>query len=55
MINNGTSGYKPQEVISLRPGKTYRHSLALKQWILRKEQSFKIVETKMTNKTKSIF
>ncbi len=55
MINNGTSGYKPQEVISLRPRKTYRHSLALKRWILRKEQSFEILETKITNKTKSMF
>ena len=31
---------RSQEVNLVRPGKTYLHTLALKQWLLRKERSF---------------
>ena len=46
MIKNINSGQKPQKRTSWRPGKTYLHSLVLRQWILRKEQSFEIFEAK---------
>ena len=46
MSNNSILGHKSQRLTSLRPGKTYLHSLVLKQWILRKEQSFALIEAK---------
>ena len=44
MVNHFYSGHIPQELNSLLLAKTYRHSLALRQWLLRKERSFETFE-----------
>ena len=44
MMRNGNSSQSPQFVNLVRPVKTYRHSLSIKQWLLRKEQSFELQE-----------
>ena len=40
MINNGTSGYKPQEVISLRPGKNLSALFSPKTMDIQKRTEF---------------
>ena len=42
MMRNGNSNQSPQFVNLVRPGKTYLHSLSIRQWLLRKEQSFEL-------------
>ena len=42
MMRNGNSNQSPQFVNLVRPVKTYRHSLSIRQWLLRKEQSFEL-------------
>ena len=40
MLKNCNTGQRPQAVNLLTPAKTYLHSWALRQWLLRKEKSF---------------
>ena len=42
MMSNSNSSQSPQSVNLVRPGKTYLHSLSIRQWLLRKEQSFEL-------------
>ena len=42
MMSHSNSSQSPQFVNLVRPGKTYRHSLSIRQWLLRKEQSFEL-------------
>ena len=45
MVKNGNSGQRPHELNLVRLGQTYLHTLALRQWILRKERSLEAQES----------
>ena len=42
MMSNSNSSQSPQKVNLVRPVKTYRHSLSIRQWLLRKEKSLEL-------------
>jgi len=42
MMSNSNSSQSPQSVNLVRPGKTYRHSLGVRRWILTKEKSLEL-------------
>ncbi len=42
MMSHSNSNQSPQFVNLVRPGKTYRHSLSIRQWLLRKEKSLEL-------------
>ncbi len=44
MVKNCNTGQRAHELNALRLGKTYLHTLALRQWVLRKERSFSAQE-----------
>ena len=42
MMSHSNSSQSPQFVNLVRPGKTYRHSLGIRRWILTKEKSLEL-------------
>ena len=42
MMSYSHSSQSPQSVNLVRPGKTYRHSLGIRRWILTKEKSLEL-------------
>ena len=42
MMRKNNSSQSPQFVNLVRPGKTYRHSLGIRRWILTKEKSLEL-------------
>ncbi len=42
MMSHSNSSQSPQSVNLVRPGKTYRHSLGIRRWILTKEKSLEL-------------
>lgn len=43
-MKNTNSNQTPQGLIAVSLGETYRHNLRIKQWLVRKEKSFRIQE-----------